>query len=158
MLSLMRRYRRSAKITGDVTPVAVHVRRSDYLSSLARASGRHVASADYFHTAMNYFRRRYTNCLFVVATDDVRWCRKHLLARDVILIAKHKIPLASKFADDVERDVSVLRLVEHSILSTGTFSWWIGWFTPGEVVYYKKPRARRKSLIPANLPHWRGML
>ena len=158
MLSMTMQYKRNANVTGDVTPIAVHVRRGDYLSKRAIASGRQVATTDYLYATMNYFRKRYTNCLFLVASNDAKWCREHLLARDVMLIADHMFNSTAKFADDVERDVSVLRLVEHSILSTGTFSWWIGWFTPGEVVYYKKPRARRKSLIPANLSHWRGML
>ena len=158
LLSMITQYKHNANVTGDATLIAVHVRRSDYLSKSAKAMGRPVATADYFHTAMSYFRRQYTNCLFLVASDDPQWCREHLLARDVMLIADHTFNSTAMFADDIERDVSVLRLVEHSILSTGTFSWWIGWFTPGEVVYYNKPRAGRRSLIPASLPHWKGMV
>ena len=148
MTSLIVRYKRNANVTGDVTPIALHVRRGDFLSSSSIAVGRPVATPHYFYNAMTYFRQRYANCLFIVASDDARWCRKHLLARDVMLIADHKLNSTVKFRDEVERDVSVLRLVEHSILSSdSTFSWWIGWFTPGEVVYYRKPRAQNETYL-----------
>ena len=158
---MIMQYKHNVNVTGDVTLIAVHVRRSDYLSKGSIAAGRPVAAADYFHRTMSYFRKKYANSVFLVASEDVQWCRKHLLARDVMLIADHNFNSTAKFSDDVERDVSVLRLVEHSILSTGTFSWWIGWFTPGEVVYYKKPRTTTRTMIPAKdryLPHWKGML
>ena len=124
-----------------------------------------MATLDYFHAAMNYFRQQYTNCVFLVATDDVKWCRKHLMAPDVVMIADNKAKVTSrKRVDDVQRDVSILRLVEHNILSTGTFSWWIGWFTPGQVVYYKNYPAKGSSLQLNDFKtedfypqHWKGM-
>ena len=159
MTSIITRYKHTANATDKVTPIALHVRRGDFLHNGSVATGRQVATADYFYAAMNYFRSQYANCLFLVVSDDVEWCREHLLllAQDVILVADHKFASRSKFRDTVERDVSVLRLVEHSILSTGTFSWWIGWFTPGQVVYYSKPRANR-AVEEHYLPHWKRMM
>ena len=159
MTSMITWYKHTTNATDKVTPIALHVRRGDFLHNGSVATGRQVATADYFYAAMNYFRKQYANCLFLVVSDDVEWCREHLLllAQDVILVADHKFASRSKFRDTVERDVSVLRLVEHSILSTGTFSWWIGWFTPGQVVYYSKPRANR-AVEEHYLPHWKRMM
>ena len=149
----------------DVTPIGVHVRRRDFLSRASIKRGRSVATADYFHAAMNYFRKQYTNCVFLVATDDVKWCRKHLMAPDVIMIADSKVKVTSRLqVSDIQRDMGVLRLVEHNILSTGTFSWWIGWFTPGQVVYYKNYPANGSALQHGFTAadyypqHWTGML
>ena len=97
-----------------------------------------MATVDYFHAAMNYFRKQYTNCVFLIASDDVKWCRKHLMAHDIIIIADHKPKTVLKLRmDGVSRDMSILRLVDHSIISTGTFSLWVGRFTPGQVIYFK---------------------
>ena len=144
---LIDQFEQSAKVTGDVTAIGVHVRRGDFMSERSIKRGRSVATADYFHAAMNYFRKQYTNCVFLIASDDVKWCREHLMAQDVIMIADNKVNVTSGVnVSDVQRDMSILRLVEHNIISTGSFSWWIGWFTRGQVVYYKDFPANGSSL------------
>ena len=166
LLSMIKQYKHNANVTGDVTPIGVHVRRGDFMSRKTRKVGILPAPLDYFHAAMNYFRAQHctkTRCVFILASDDVKWCRQNLLAQDVIIIADHKIELTSPAnVSDLQRDMGVLRLVEHSIISTGTFGWWIGWFTPGQVVYCKN-YARKGSLFERNLikedyflPGWIG--
>ena len=136
--TVITRHKQNANVTGDVTTIGVHVRRGDFLSNASTKRGRSVATADYFHAAMNYFRKQYTNCVFLIASDDVKWCRKHLMAHDIIIIADHKPKTVLKLRmDGVSRDMSILRLVDHSIISTGTFSLWVGRFTPGQVIYFK---------------------
>ena len=138
--SLNDQYKQHINATSDVTTIGIHVRRGDFLSQRAINRGKSVGTVDYFHAAMGYFRKQHTNCVFLVASNDVKWCREHLAAHDVIMIADSTVNVTSSHAhhvSDVQRDMSVLRLVEHNIISTGSFSWWIGWFTPGQVVYYK---------------------
>ena len=166
LLSMIKQYKQNANVTGDVTPIGVHVRRGDFLSRAINELGILPAPRDYFHTAMDYFRAKYcieTHCVFILASDDVAWCRENLLADDVIIIADHKTAvISSSHINDVQRDMGVLRLVKHSIISTGTFGWWIGWFTPGRVVYCKD-YARKGSLFESHLnsedyflPGWIG--
>ena len=167
MQSMIDQYKREKNLHGDVTVVGVHVRRNDMMRKLAQKIGLSVATLDYFQTAMNYFRTQRcteTHCVFILASDDVTWCQDNLMADDVIIIADHKTAVTShQKVSDVQRDMGVLRLVEHSILSTGTFSWWIGWFTPGQVVYYKnyiKKDSRMDRKFTAEdyfPPHWTGM-
>ena len=145
--SLIDQFEQSSKVTGDVTAIGVHVRRGDFMKPKPTKRGLSMAPVDYFHAAMNYFRKQYTNCVFLVASDDVKWCRENLMAQDVIMIADNKFNVTSSVnVSEVQRDMSILRLVEHNIISGGTFSWWIGWFTPGQVVYCKK-YARKDSLL-----------
>ena len=148
--SLIDRYKQITNVTasGDVTTIGIHVRRGDFLSSRAINRGKSVGTVDYFHAAMRYFRKQHTNCVFLVASNDVKWCREHLAAHDVIMIADSTVNVTSSsiHVSDVQRDMSILRLVEHNIISTGSFSWWIGWFTRGQVVYYKDFPANGSSL------------
>ena len=168
LLSMLDQYKQNnVNVTGDVTTIGVHVRRGDFLKPIIQKVGLLPASLDYFHTAMNYFRAEYcagTHCVFIVASDDVTWCRDNLLAQDVIIIADHETAVTSlEPVSDVQRDMSLLRLVEHNIISTGTFSWWVGWFTPGQVVYYKnymrKGSRQDQNFTAENffMPHWIGI-
>ena len=146
--SLIDQYKQHINATSDVTTIGIHVRRGDFLSQRAINRGKSVGTVDYFHAAMRYFRKQHTNCVFLVASNDVKWCREHLAAHDVIMIADSTVNVTSSsiHVSDVQRDMSILRLVEHNIISTGSFSWWIGWFTRGQVVYYKDFPANGSSL------------
>jgi galactoside 2-L-fucosyltransferase 1/2 len=59
-----------------------------------------------------------------------------------------------------EVDLSVLSMCNHTIASTGTFSWWAGYLAGGQTIYCKNwPRAGSpmQKMINTNeyfLPHW----
>ena len=74
--------------------VGIHVRRTDYKRWLGfHLKGQYV-TMKYFSRAMAFFEARYGvgNIVFVVASDDYRWCRKMFgHRRDVVLSAKSKV-------------------------------------------------------------------
>ena len=151
----------------NVTLIGVHVRRSDMTSRQHNNVGYTAAPLTYYLNAMTHYRNQFSNCVFLVASDDVRWCRKHVTGDDVITIQDYRAQLTPPPPPNITpeaRDMSILRLVDHSIISTGSFSWWIGWFTPGQVVYYKNYPANGSALQHGFTAadyypqHWTGML
>nr|KAG5698892.1 hypothetical protein BaRGS_006786 [Batillaria attramentaria] len=142
--------------------VGVHVRRGDYLKEHMSEVGRKAAPANYFHRAMAYFQEkcgkrnkerrpgqslqsaeaefgregelgksRGSEVEFVVAcADDAgNWCETNLLNKTA---AVSILPPNSPAVD-----MLVLSMLDHVIISVGTFSWWVGYLSRGTVVYYK---------------------
>ena len=105
------------------TIVGIHVRRGD------RTNHAHNGPppAAYFHQAVHWAQRRYTDVVVVVVCqpNSKTWCRSELSG----------IPMLPNGSPAV--DLAVLASCDHVIISTGTFSWWGGWLSGGDVVYYK---------------------
>ncbi|KAK2158517.1 hypothetical protein LSH36_168g03066 [Paralvinella palmiformis] len=111
--------------------VGIHVRRTSMIISEKLDMGYISPPLDYFRHAMEHFRSLYDRVLFVVAGDDVDWCKANLRAEYIVFVQS-----------SVANDLLMLGLSEHVITSVGTFSWWAGWFNSGTTVYY--------GLLPEN--------
>ena len=107
------------------TLIGIHVRRTDFRSSLAKQHGRVAANMTFFTTSMAYFRGHYRNTFFVVVSDDQIWCRKNIVGDDVVY---------SEFKEGII-DMAIMSSCDHAIITAGTFSWWCGWLSKGKVVY-----------------------
>jgi galactoside 2-L-fucosyltransferase 1/2 len=87
---------------------------------------------------MGAFRREFgSRIFFFVASDDIKWAKKHLKGDDVVFSPQLKF----------EDDFAVLTNCDHIILSGGTFGWWAAWLSTkqGRVVYFDKyPRPNSK--------------
>ena len=73
---------------------------------------------------MNYYKTQFNNTkiLFVVYTDDIEWSKNNLKSSDIIVYSKLK---------KEEVNLAIMSLCDHVIMSTGSFSWWAGWFARG---------------------------
>ncbi|XP_037075424.1 galactoside 2-alpha-L-fucosyltransferase 3-like [Pollicipes pollicipes] len=121
----LRRLRRG--LVGNVTVVGVHVRRTDYDAWLQRRVRGRLLGPGYFRRAMDLLRRRHGRCLFVVVSDDMRWCEEHLLAGDVRMAGSGNVgsPVS---------DMALLGACDHAVLSYGTFGFFAAYLSGGEMV------------------------
>ncbi|XP_033759338.1 galactoside 2-alpha-L-fucosyltransferase 2-like [Pecten maximus] len=118
--------------TGDrPVLVGVHIRRGDMKNEKIFVDfGYKIADAAYVKTAMTYFRRNYQNIIFIVSSNDVSWAKENIrTAADVFIVEGNTAVM----------DMAVLSLTNHTIMSVGTFGWWISFLTNGHTVYYKYP-------------------
>ena len=107
--------------------IAVHVRRGDMLKHPFTI----VPSQSYFSKAMTYFRNKYRNrAIFIVVTNDWKWTKRNIKGIDVFLT--HDTGPKSK-----EEDFAIAVSCNHTVMSVGTFGWWMGFLAGGEVVYFK---------------------
>lgn len=131
--------------------VGVHVRRTDYCQFLRKNIGRQ-ASLGYFRRAMDYFRTKYRDVLFVVVSDDRKWCRKHLAGWPDVLVAPH-LPRPAY-------DMALLSHCHHNIITYGTFGFWAAYLAGGETVYladYLSPNSSLLSRDKTYPPRWIGI-
>ena len=107
--------------------VAVHVRRGDMLNS----STTKVPGPSYFRNAMDYFDIKFDGyVIFIVLTDDLSWSKLNIRGNHVYFTGDSG-PMSRT------EDFAVAVACNHTIMSVGTFGWWMGLLTGGEVIYYK---------------------
>ena len=137
------------------TLIGFHVRRGDFVNYTK--AGYTIADVNYPKKAIEFYKERYPRVLFVVVSNDIKWCQENIKGSDVIY---------SKFTDDPVTDLALLSLCQHSIITGGTFSWWSGWLAGGTVVYlrdYPRPGSwlqhemQIHNLDDYYLPHWIDM-
>jgi len=114
--------------------VGVHVRRGDYLGSWAMGHGFTVASLVYLKHAMAYFVDRHSMVQFVVASDDIDWCRESINAS---WFSQERVNITFSIDHSAEQDLVLLASCNHTIMTTGTYSWWAAFLANGTTVYYK---------------------
>ncbi|ELT92257.1 hypothetical protein CAPTEDRAFT_45295, partial [Capitella teleta] len=125
-----------------MTYIAVHARQKDFLGLSAQKSGYTVAPLTYFHRAMMYFRKKYLRVQFLVCSDDPLWCERSMNSSDVLCVV----------TNDPIVDMAVMTTCDHSVISTGTYSWWVGLLTKGTTVFYKN-FPRKGSVIEKHFKH-----
>jgi len=105
-----------------VTWIGIHIRRGDFLTFF-----RIDTSAEYLNWAMNYYRRKYLNCRFLIASDDKKYVNETLGNNTDVFITPSVF-----FSGD---DLAALALCEHTIVTAGTYGWWAAWLAGGDVVH-----------------------
>ncbi|CAH1777962.1 unnamed protein product [Owenia fusiformis] len=130
--------------TRSTTLVGIHIRRGDMLDYNNVKLGYTVADEFYIQKAMTYYLSKYTNVVFIVASDDPEWAkqtvnqslRKYYMSHQN---RKSKFYPKARYLNNNTRefDFGVLSSCNHMIMTVGTFGWWAGWLAGGEVIYFK---------------------
>jgi hypothetical protein len=121
-----------------VTWIAVHIRRGDFLTFFKLDT-----NLAYLHIAMDFYRRKYVNVRFLIASDDKNYVRTHLANNSDVFITPD-----SFFSGD---DLATLALCEHTIVTAGSYGWWAAWLAGGNVVHdlqYPSPSSFTSSTAP----------
>ena len=109
----------------DSVLISVHVRRGDFVRQ--RIKGFTAAPIPYYYRAMNYFRRKYKNVLFIICTNDIFWAQDNLDQGPDVHYSTNT---------DGAVDLAIMVYSDHVIITSGSFSWWAGYLNRGEVVYF----------------------
>ncbi|XP_034958710.2 galactoside alpha-(1,2)-fucosyltransferase 2-like [Zootoca vivipara] len=142
----------------EVTYVGVHVRRGDYVYVMSKIWKGVVADRGYLEKAMNYFREKYPNPIFVVTSNGLEWCKENIDASrgDVYFSGDGR-------ESSPGRDFALLAHCNHTIMTIGTFGIWAGYLAGGETVYlanYTLPDSPFLKVFrpsAAFLPEWIGI-
>uniref|UniRef100_A0A8C5QZD3 L-Fucosyltransferase n=1 Tax=Leptobrachium leishanense TaxID=445787 RepID=A0A8C5QZD3_9ANUR len=152
------RLRRLKTDDRNVTFVGVHVRRGDYVDVMRDVWKGVLADKKYLRKAMDYFRNKYNNTLFLVTSNDMDWCKSHIdnFLGDVHFVGDGK-------EDSPANDFVLLAHCNHTIMTIGTFGYWVGYLIGGETVYLSNFTASDSTFLnvfkyeAAFLPEWIGI-
>ncbi|CAC5404557.1 FUT1_2 [Mytilus coruscus] len=143
--------RRNFKSRKDINLIGIHIRRGD---KVGNHDGFNIASPEYLNKSVNYYFKKYKTVLYLVISDGMAWSRANMLSHvpvEYISLGKRELDMATVVACD------------HTIMTIGTFGWWIGYLTGGDVVYLKDAAAkgsRFEKILNFEdhfYPHWVGL-
>lgn len=98
-------------ISQYTNPVAIHVRRGDYVLH----PGFWTVTPEYLVSALHAFDPG-PNATYLVFSDDVEWC-KEVFGEEFIFIE----------GNNQYEDLCLMSLCKHNIISNSSFSWWAAW-------------------------------
>ena len=127
----------------NITYVGVHVRRTDYMGYLKRKFKTSPVKPDYFLRHMNVFRNKYKPIIFVVVSDDPKWCERELRGDDIVMM-KTKSPV---------QDLSIMAECNHSIIDYSTYGVWGAILSGGDTFIYNLTNSSPVTLASL-LPNW----
>ncbi|UYV62032.1 FUT1 [Cordylochernes scorpioides] len=141
----------------STTFVSIHVRRTDYNEWLKRPIRRgRLVDMEYFNLAMKYFEDKYEKVVFVVVSDDRKWCKENFGNKsNAVLAPPASIPAV---------DMALISRCHHHIMSYGSFGFWGAYLGGGTTVYFADflpPDStfllRRMPYNVLYLPEWVGI-
>ncbi|KAM3922977.1 galactoside alpha-(1,2)-fucosyltransferase 2-like [Leptodactylus fuscus] len=142
----------------NVTFIGVHVRRGDYVKVMPKLRKGVVADKNYLQKAMDYFRGKYDNPLFVLTSNGMDWCKENV---------NNSLGDVHFVGDGQERspahDFALLAHCNHTIMTIGTFGYWAAYLVGGETIYLTNFTLPDSSYLKifkyeaAFLPEWIGI-
>jgi hypothetical protein len=125
-------------IKNEREPVAVHVRRGDYVTDPVVLNTHGICEIDYYERARAVLKKLVEPSKFFIFSDNPELARQELGHwDDAVFVAGH----------GQEQDMMLMSLCRHNIIANSTFSWWAAWLNPNEEKFVVAPRlwfARRK--------------
>ena len=99
-------------------PVAVHIRRGDYVSNPNANKFHGVLPLEYYKEAVRLITDKVKNPTFYVFSDDARWVKEHFSFLEN--------PVFVDFNGDANNhiDIFLMSNCKHNIIANSGFSWW----------------------------------
>lgn len=121
----------AVRIAKAPCPLALHVRRGDYVTSGAYAA----CTPEYYRAAARHIAKTTGNSpTCFVFSNDPAWARENLALGFDTVIVDHNDETTGHF------DLHLQTLCAHNVIANSTFSWWAAWLndSPGKCVVAPK--------------------
>jgi len=129
----------------NITYVGVHVRRMDYKEHLKLLYHVSMVKPDFFLRQMNLLRNKYKPIMFVVLSDDPKWCESVFHGDDVVVMRNNS----------PEQDLAIMAACNHSIIDYGTYGMWGAILSGGDTFVYNLTNSYDAAFEMASLlPNW----
>lgn len=106
----------------NTEPVAVHVRRGDYLTNANAAANFVTCGKEYYENAIRYIENNVDNPTFYIFSEDIEWVKKNIDFKGypAVFIDWNR-------GNDNYADMQLMSLCKHNIIANSSFSWWGAW-------------------------------
>lgn len=112
----------------NATLIGVHIRRGDFESNRNVGLGYPMATPEFINSSTTHFLRLFTDSVFVVASENMQWCKDNFPKNlKIVFLDPHSPPV----------DMMILASTDHIITTFGSYSWWAGYLNKGIVAYMK---------------------
>ncbi|RMG37972.1 MAG: alpha-1,2-fucosyltransferase [Methanobacteriota archaeon] len=135
------------EIKASKEPVAVHIRRGDYVTH-PKQSGFFSLPLSYYYDAIKYLRRKIGEIVLFVFSDDMDWVKQNFRPDLKIIYCDQNT------SNQAHEDLRLMSLCKHHVIANSSFSWWGAWLSsqdgitiaPGQ--WSQKHFTRDLDLVP----------
>jgi hypothetical protein len=116
-------------------PIAIHVRRGDYLT-IGDGKVHYICSPEYYAQAVKIIREKTKNPTFLVfSADDPQWAKENLDIGAPFQVIGDKNVGAFGY-----ENMRLISMCKHAIIANSSFSWWGAWLNknPNKIVIAPK--------------------
>ena len=133
---------------GEISSVAVHIRRGDYLSNKEYSRVHNVLELDYYDDAFKLLKNKISDPQFYIFSDDIDWAKENISIDS-------KCTFIHNPKESSIEDLRLMKSCKHNIIANSTFSWWGAWLNshPNKIViapkkWLKTNLEQNSDLIP----------
>jgi hypothetical protein len=109
------------KISLEDNPIAIHVRRGDYIYNPNCFSYHGVLDKEYYDKAISIMNSKYSNPHYFVFSEDVDWCKDNINASNITIVGDE----CNDYKDTGH--FYLMTKCKSHIIANSTFSWWGAW-------------------------------
>ena len=109
------------KILSEKNPIAIHVRRGDYIYNPNCYSFHGVLSKKYYDEAINIMNSKYNNPHYFVFSEDVDWCKDNINTSNITIVGSE----CNDYKDTGH--LYLMTKCKSHIIANSSFSWWGAW-------------------------------
>jgi hypothetical protein len=108
----------------ETTSIAIHVRRSDYVTLKSAAQFHGVLDLSYYNRAITYMNSKVLHPKYFIFSDDPKWCRENLP-----IPSSSFVSVSEETNRDAWEDLLLMSQCKHLIIANSSFSWWGAWLS-----------------------------
>ena len=117
-------------------PVALHIRRGDYVTDIDVRRAHGLLPMEYYHEATEIVRDRARTCAVIVFTDDPVW----VLGNTSFFCMSGRTFKNVVVGPTAAEDIYLMSLCKGAVIANSSFSWWGSWLQrPGGIVVAPNP-------------------
>ena len=109
------------KISLEYNPIAIHVRRGDYIYNPNCFSYHGVLDKEYYDKAIDIMNSKYNNPHYFVFSEDVDWCKDNINTSNITIVGSE----CNDYKDTGH--LYLMTKCKSHIIANSTFSWWGAW-------------------------------
>ncbi len=118
--------------------VAVHVRRTDYLTEKRYG----FLGVEYYRAAMTVIKNKLAKPVFIFFSDDIKWCKLFFKESDIFFCEE------KEWVSDY-LSLWLMSKCRHQVIANSSFSWWGAWLNtnPDKIVIRPADPFKEESLL-----------
>jgi hypothetical protein len=111
--------------------ISIHIRRGDYLNIPKYLE---IGTINFYRRAINYVEQIIENPLYLFFSDDINWVMANLTVKGNYILVNWNN------GENNYRDMHLMSLCKHNIITISSFSWWAAWLNsnPAKIIIAPK--------------------
>ena len=136
------------KISLEDNPIAIHVRRGDYIYNPTANIHHGVLDKEYYDKAIGIMNSKYSNPHYFVFSEDVDWCKDNIKVSNITIVG----PECNDYKDTGH--LYLMTKCKSHIIANSSFSWWGAWLGNTELTVGPKRWNRESNGSDYMLKEW----